>query len=184
MYIYKMSSDSKRLKQRLKQFIICGMLITNSCSKEKNESKSIDIEKYNERSDIEENKYVNEYDVSEVVDMEFKLWLLQNLTASPDERKDILNKIRIDTIRNFNIQKKILDQYHKEGGQIKNIYIEQNINRMVRDLFKGDWQEFRKALHETGLKIDSLREIQRRKIILNAMGYVSSTNRNIREGAP
>jgi len=63
----------------------------------------------------------------------------------------------------------VLSEFKKLGGQIKDQYVDESVNRFVTDRFKGDKEKFVEELKKSGMTIAQFREIQRDQIAIQAL---------------
>ena len=62
----------------------------------------------------------------------------------------------------------VLSRLEDGGAQIPDHVIDEEVNRIIREVFKGDEKEFRKHLSETGMTRRDFRESQRKAILVQA----------------
>ncbi len=63
----------------------------------------------------------------------------------------------------------ILSEFTKMGGTIKSQYVEDDINTIVRESFKGDRDAFVTELAKTGMGMKKFRDLREKMIIVNVM---------------
>lgn len=62
----------------------------------------------------------------------------------------------------------VLSQVERNQGAIPDHVLDEEVNRIIREVYNGSESEFRKALKETGMTMRSFRESQREKILVQA----------------
>ena len=63
----------------------------------------------------------------------------------------------------------ILSEFAKMGGTIKPQYVEDDINTIIRESFKGDRDAFVTELAKTGMTMKKFRDLRQKMIIVNVM---------------
>ncbi|MCB1209002.1 MAG: SurA N-terminal domain-containing protein [Verrucomicrobiales bacterium] len=78
-------------------------------------------------------------------------------------------KVRANALDDLIDRQLILAEFKKIGGVIKPQYVEDDINGIIRDNFKGNRDEFVTELARTGMTMKKFREVRERMIIVNVM---------------
>jgi peptidyl-prolyl cis-trans isomerase SurA len=78
-------------------------------------------------------------------------------------------KVRANALDDLIDRQLILEEFKKIGGVIKPQYVEDDINGIIRDNFKGNRDEFVTELARTGMTMKKFREVRQRMIIVNVM---------------
>ncbi len=120
---------------------------------------------------------VTKAEVGGAVMTQTQLWLFQNQTASPANRDAKIREIKAAALKDLVDRKLILAEFKTKGGVIKRQYIDQAIDRIVRDRFKGDRKKFNEELQKSGLTFPDFRKIQEEQIIVGAMRSQNSGGR-------
>lgn len=101
---------------------------------------------------------------------QIQLWLMGNkgmVTKAQAEREiREMEKRALDDLIDRTL---ILSEFERLGGQIKDQYIDESVNRFVKERFKGDRDKFLAELKESGMTIAQFREIQRDQIAIQAL---------------
>lgn len=63
----------------------------------------------------------------------------------------------------------ILDEFDQRGAEIKANFIDDEVNRQVRELYNGDEKKFRQELEKSRLTMEGYRAMTREKMIVQAM---------------
>ena len=112
---------------------------------------------------------VTKAEVSGAVMTQTQLWLFQNQTATATQRDTKIKEIKTAALKDLIDRKLILAEFKKMGGAIKRQYIDQAIDRIIRDRFKGNRQRFNEELQKSGLTFPDFRKIQEELIVVGAM---------------
>ncbi len=120
---------------------------------------------------------VTKAEVAGAVMTQTQLWLFQNQMASPAQRDAEIKKIKDAALKDLIDRKLILAEFKTKGGVIKRQYIDQAVDRIIRDRFKGDRQKFNEELQKSGLTFPDFRKIQEEQIIVGAMRSQNSGGR-------
>lgn len=120
---------------------------------------------------------VTKAEVAGAVMTQTQLWLFQNQMASPAQRDAEINKIKTAALKDLIDRKLILAEFKTKGGVIKRQYIDQAVDRIIRDRFKGDRKKFNEELQKSGLTFPDFRKIQEEQIVVGAMRSQNSGGR-------
>ncbi len=120
---------------------------------------------------------VTKAEVSGAVMTQVQLWLFQNQTATAADRDAKIKEIQAAALKDLVDRKLILAEFKTKGGVIKRQYIDQAVDRIVRDRFKGDRKKFNEELQKSGLTFPDFRKIQEEQIIVGAMRSQNSGGR-------
>lgn len=120
---------------------------------------------------------VTKAEVNGAVVTQTQLWLFQNQTASAATRNAKINEIKAAALKDLIDRKLILAEFKTKGGVIKRQYIDQAVDRIIRDRFKGDRNKFNEELQKSGLTFPDFRKIQEEQIIVGAMRSQNSGGR-------
>ncbi len=74
-------------------------------------------------------------------------------------------------------QKLILSEFKRLGGEIKGQYIDESIDKFVKQRFGGDKGKFVDELKKSGMTISQFRDVQRDQIAVQAL-----TSQNVKQG--
>lgn len=99
-----------------------------------------------------------------------QVWLMSNqgmVTKQQAERE--IRKLEEAALNDLIDRKLILSEFKKLGGNIKDQYVDQAVDRFVQDRFEGDKSKFLAELQKTGMTISQFREIQRDQIAIQAL---------------
>ena len=129
------------------------------------------------RDFLQKRKLVTNAEVAEAVVTQTQLWMFQNQKASMADHDAKIKKIKAAALKDLIERKPILAEFKKKGGVIKRQYIDQAVDRLIRDRFKGDRQKFNDALQKSGLTLPEFRRIKKKEIIVGAMRSQHSDKR-------
>lgn len=90
-------------------------------------------------------------------------------TASGQELADKVRELRQGAINDLVDRQLILQEFKKNKFQIPNHYIEERIQQIIREDFGGDRQAFVRTLQAQNFTLARFRELERDKIIVQAM---------------
>lgn len=116
------------------------------------------------------NEPITQAMVDSAVRTQVQVWLMGNKgrvsrSQAEKEIRGMENKALNDLID----RKLILSEFKKLGGNIKDQYVDESVNRFVKDRFGGDKSKFLAELKKTGMTISQFREVQRDMIAINAL---------------
>ncbi len=80
-----------------------------------------------------------------------------------------LAKARESAVENLIDREILLSEFRKVGGVIKAQYVDDDINSIIRDSFKGNRDAFVDELAKTGMTVKKFREQREKMIIVNVM---------------
>jgi peptidyl-prolyl cis-trans isomerase SurA len=108
--------------------------------------------------------------VDSAVQTQVQVWLMGNkgMVSRTEAEREIrrMEDSALDDLIDRNL---ILSEFKKLGGQIKDQYVDESINRFVTERFKGDKDQFMGELKKSGMTIAQFREIQRDQIAIQAL---------------
>lgn len=108
--------------------------------------------------------------VDAAVQTQVQVWLMGNkgMVSRGEAEREIrrMDERALDDLIDRNL---ILSEFKKLGGQIKDQFVDESINRFITDRFKGDRDQFMAELKKTGMTIAQFREIQRDQIAIQAL---------------
>lgn len=120
---------------------------------------------------------VTKAEVAGAVMTQTQLWLFQNQMATPAQRDAEIAKIKAAALKDLIDRKLILAEFKKKGGVIKRQYIDQAVDKIIRERFKGDRNKFNEELQKSGLTFPDFRKIQAEQITVGAMRSQNSGGR-------
>ena len=95
--------------------------------------------------------------------------ILMQLRDNPAEAQKALKELETSALDNLIDRELILAEFAKMGGTIKPQYIEDDINNLIRDQFKGDRNLFVTELAKSGMTMKKFRELRQKMIIVQVM---------------
>jgi len=95
--------------------------------------------------------------------------VMMQLRDNPAEAQKALKQLEISALDNLIDRELILAEFAKMGGTIKPQYIEDDINNLIRDQFKGDRNLFVTELAKSGMTMKKFRELRQKMIIVQVM---------------
>lgn len=108
--------------------------------------------------------------VDQAVQTQVQVWLMGNkgMVSRSEAEREIrqMEGRALDDLIDRNL---ILSEFKKLGGEIKDQYVDESVNRFVTERFKGDREKFVEELKKTGMTISQFREIQRDQIAIQAL---------------
>jgi len=85
------------------------------------------------------------------------------------EMSEKIKEIRLKAINDLIDRQLILQEFNKNKFQIPEHYIEEQVQRIVREEFGGDRSAFVRTLQAQGYSIEKFRQVEREKMIVQAM---------------
>ncbi len=108
--------------------------------------------------------------VDQTVQMHVQMWLMGNKgMVSKAEAEREIRKMEATALEDLIDRNLILSEFKKLGGQIKDQYVDEAVNKFVADRFKGDKTAFAAELKKSGMTIAQFRDIQRDQIAIQAL---------------
>lgn len=89
--------------------------------------------------------------------------------SEPAVLKDKLAELENETLETMIDRELILKEFEGLGGSIKRQYIDDDINRLIRDQFEGDRDKFIADLARTGMSITQFRDLREKMMIVQYM---------------
>jgi len=103
------------------------------------------------------------------------------VASNPNAREQIA-EARENVLQDLIDREIILSEFNSRGGTIKDQYINQEINRIIREDFDNDRDKWVNSLAESGITIRKFRELTYKRVVVQAMrGQVT---RNIAPPTP
>lgn len=87
----------------------------------------------------------------------------------PDRIKKEIDILRQGAIETLIDREVLLAEFKKIGGVIKAQYVDDDINGIIRESFKGDRDAFVDELTKTGMTLKKFRELREKMVIMNVM---------------
>lgn len=94
------------------------------------------------------------------------MYQFQNDPARMNKELAILRESALETLIDREI---LLAEFRKMGGVIKAQYVDDDINSIIRESFKGDRDAFVDELAKTGMSVKKFREMREKMVIMNVM---------------
>ncbi len=108
--------------------------------------------------------------VDSAVQTQVQMWLMSNNgMVSKAEAEREIKRIEASALEELIDRNLILSEFKKLGGQIKDQFVDEAVNRFITDRFKGDKDKFHDELKKSGMTIAQFREIQRDQIAIQAL---------------
>jgi len=95
--------------------------------------------------------------------------VMMQLRDNPAEAQKALKELETSALENLIDRELILAEFTKMGGTIKAQYIEDDINNLVREQFKGDRNLIVTELAKSGMTMKKFRELRQKMIIVQVM---------------
>lgn len=108
--------------------------------------------------------------VDQAVQTQVQVWLMgNNGMVSRAEAEREIRRMEATALEDLIDRNLILSEFKKLGGQIKDQFVDESINRFITDRFKGNRDQFLAELKKSGMTIAQFREIQRDQIAIQAL---------------
>jgi peptidyl-prolyl cis-trans isomerase SurA len=91
------------------------------------------------------------------------------LQNEPDKLKDELVKLRATALDSLVDRELVLAEFKRLGASIKAQWVDDDINGIIRESFKGDRDAFIRELTSTGMTLKKFREMREKMMIVQAM---------------
>ncbi len=91
--------------------------------------------------------------------------------AEPVVLKAKLAELESETLETMIDRELILKEFEGLGGSIKRQYIDDDINRLIREQFEGDREKFIADLARTGMSISRFRDLREKMMIVQYMRH-------------
>lgn len=116
------------------------------------------------------NEPITQAMVDSAVRTQVQVWLMGNKgRVSRSQAQREIREMEEKALNDLIDRKLILSEFKKMGGNIKDQYVDESVNRFVKDRFGGDRSKFMDELKKTGMTISQFREVQRDMIAINAL---------------
>ncbi len=108
--------------------------------------------------------------VDQAVQTQVQVWLMGNkgMVGRAEAEREI-RRMEATALEDLIDRNLILSEFKKLGGQIKDQFVDESINRFITDRFKGDRDQFLAELKKSGMTIAQFRDIQRDQIAIQAL---------------
>lgn len=86
--------------------------------------------------------------------------------------QDLMDKVkeaRLASLKDLVDRQLVIQEFNKAGYKIPDYVVDQQINQIIREQFKGDRQKFVKELAAQGLTLTRFRQFEREKVMVQAM---------------
>jgi len=108
--------------------------------------------------------------VDQAVTTQVQVWLMgNNGMVSKAEAQREVRRMQERALEDLIDRNLILSEFKKLGGQIKDQYVDESVNRFITERFKGDRDKFLEELKKSGMTIAQFREMQRDQIAIQAL---------------
>ena len=87
----------------------------------------------------------------------------------PDRLKKEMLLLRQSAIETLIDRELLLAEFKKIGGTIKAQYVDEDINGIIRDSFKGNRDAFIDELNRGGMTLNKFRELRQKMLVMNVM---------------
>jgi len=120
---------------------------------------------------------ITQLEVDSALQTQVRIYLMGNkgqISRSKAERD--IRAMDGKALKDIIDQKLILSEFKRLGGEIKGQYIDESIDKFIKDRFGGDKEKFASELKKSGMSIAQFREIQRDQIAVHAL-----TSQNVKD---
>lgn len=113
---------------------------------------------------------ITQANVDAAVRTQVQVWLMGNKgRVSRSQAQREIREIEERALNDLIDRKLILSEFKKLGGNIKDQYVDESVNRFVDERFAGDKDKFHEELAKSGMTISQFREMQRDQIAIQAL---------------
>jgi len=89
--------------------------------------------------------------------------------APPEEMEKKIRQIRVNAINDLIDRQLVLQAFQKQKFNIPEFAVDEHINSIIRENFKGDRQAFIRTLQAQGFTLQKFRKMETEKMIIQAM---------------
>ncbi len=122
------------------------------------------------------NKPITRSEVRNAAQMQIRLLVMERKVRSREALEARAKEIETNALQDLIDKELILDEFRQLGASIRKQNIDEAVNRVIRERFDNDRQQFLGELKDNGLTIQQFRQIQEENIIVQAM---RSRNANV-----
>ncbi|MBL9114979.1 MAG: peptidylprolyl isomerase [Verrucomicrobiaceae bacterium] len=95
--------------------------------------------------------------------------MMMQLANEPVRLQQELRELESNALDNLIDRELILEEFKKIGGTIKSQYVDDDIDNLIREQFKGDRNAFVTELAKSGMTMKKFRELREKMIIVQVM---------------
>jgi parvulin-like peptidyl-prolyl isomerase len=106
----------------------------------------------------------------------FQLMLMRDEISNPKSRAQLEREARDRALQDLVDRELIISEFERMGAKIKPQYIEEDIQRLIREDFKGSRDTFMQQLKRQGLSWTRFKELHEKKLIVAAMRSQATQN--------
>lgn len=113
-------------------------------------------------------KVITRTEVADAVAAQRQMILMRNQENPMQAQKEMaeLDATALDSLIEREL---ILEEFKKMGGSIKSQYVDDDVNNLIREQFKGDRDAFVVELAKSGMTVKKFRELREKMIIVQVM---------------
>lgn len=123
---------------------------------------------------IVNDEVITKAQVNAAIATQFRLYLLENRTVGRDNQEAKLKELQAEALDDLIDRKLIISQFKKAGQIIQSHYIDQSVDRFVRERFAGDEAKFFGELKKQNMTVKQFRDIQEEQIMIGALRQQNS----------
>ena len=132
-------------------------------------SQSVDLDgSGNSVAAVVNGKVITKSEVREAVDAQTQMLRIQ-LRDDPGKLQSEIAEMRAKALDNLIDRELVLGEFKKLGGVIKPQYVDDDINQIVREGFKGNRDAFVTELAKSGMTMKKFRELREKMIMVQVM---------------
>ena len=106
----------------------------------------------------------------------YQLMLMRQEVSDPKTRAQLEREARDRALQDLIDREIIISEFERLGAKIKPQYIEEDVQRLIRENFKGSRDTFMLELKRQGLSWTRFKELHEKKLIVSAMRSQSTQN--------
>jgi peptidyl-prolyl cis-trans isomerase SurA len=95
--------------------------------------------------------------------------LSMQLATEPARLQAELKELEANALENLIDRELVLEEFKKVGGTIKTQYVDDDVDNLIREQFKGDRLAFTTELAKSGMTMKKFRELREKMIIVQVM---------------
>lgn len=113
---------------------------------------------------------ITQLEVNNAVSTQMQMFLMDRKgLVSRAQAEAELKRIEERALEELIDRKLILSEFKRMGGNIKDSYIDDAVNRFIQSRFDGDKRKFTEELKKSGMTIAQFREVQKEQIAVRAL---------------
>jgi hypothetical protein len=123
---------------------------------------------------IVNDEVITKAQVNAAIATQFRLYLLENRSVAREKQEAKLKELQAEALDDLIDRKLIISEFKKAGQVIQSHYIDQAVDRFVRERFAGDEVKFYEELKKQNMTTKQFRDVQEEQIMIGALRQQNS----------